>query len=447
MNQPRSCYVGLDLGSQGHEVVVCDEAGQRIHRFGIGRGKGGWERLRHEIDVLIGSEGQAVYTVEAAQNFWQELIHPLHAAGESVYLVDPTKCSDLRKFYHRHTKTDSIDALATARLPLTDRNLRAVWVGTAEQESLRRLCRLSWKLTEQMCNHKRRLTTMLEMILPGIGKVWKNVYCNSARLFYRRYLDPVCARRLGRKRLAQILRRRAWGKFSEKAEQKLWDVIINAPELSYRYDDLVLEVQCELDMLEAVERQQQQLRERIDELYCDVDPQRRLETVPGLGAFMAAALTSAIGDIDRWKNADSLVAASGLVPRKKASSGKEKTSQPLSKRGNPQLRCWLYVCAEIVRHYDPELQAFFLRLRKRGLHHKAAICAVAAKLLRRLFAVLRGQKDYKKCAAEQIQASRKKIRESVHEVARRLLKDQPKSPPCVIKKYPPQPLEATGDSV
>jgi hypothetical protein len=265
MSQPRSCYVGLDLGSQGHEVVVCDETGQRIHRFGIGRGKRGWETLRREVGLLVGPEGQAVYAVEAAQNFWQELIHPLHAAGETAYLVDPTKCSDLRKFYHRHTKTDSIDALATARLPLTDRNLRAVWVGTAEQESLRRLCRLSWKLTEQMCNHKRRLTTMLEMILPGVGTVWKNVYCNSARLFYRRYLNPARARRLGRRRLAQILRRRAWGKFSEKAEQKLWDVINNAPELSYRYDDLLLEVQCELDMLEAIERQQQQLRERIDE--------------------------------------------------------------------------------------------------------------------------------------------------------------------------------------
>jgi transposase len=446
MSQPASCYVGLDLGSQGHEVVVCDETGNRIHRFGIGRGKQGRDALQREIGTLVGSQGKAVYAIEAAQNFWQELIHPLHASGETVYLVDPTKCSDLRKFYHRHTKTDSIDALATARLPLNDPNLRPVWVGTAEQESLRRLCRLSWKLTEQMCNHKRRLTTMLEMVLPGIGKVWKNLYCGSARLFYRRYLDPSRARRLGRKRLAQILRRRAWGKFSEKAEQKLWDVISNAPELSYRYDDLILEVQCELDLLEAIEKQQQRLRERIDELYCEIDPERRLETVPGLGHFLAAALTSAIGDVDRWKNADSLVAASGLVPRKKASSGREKANQPLSKRGNPQLRCWLYVSAEIVRHYDPELQAFFLRLRKRGLHHKAAICAVGAKLLRRLYVVLRDQKDYKKCASEQIRQSRKTVRESVHEVALRLLKDKPDTPSCGAEEYPAQPLEANRES-
>ncbi len=434
MNANPRFLVGLDLGSRGHEVVICDEEGDRVRRFSIGRGRGGQEQLQREVSEILAGGGRAEYVVEAAQNFWQEVIHPLHAAGERVYLVDPTKCSDLRKFYSRHTKTDTIDAHATARLPLTDRALRSVWVGTPEQESLRRLCRLSWKLTEQMCNQKRRVSTMLEMVLPGIGEVWKNNYCGSARLFFRRYLDPQRARRLGRKRLGQILRRRAYGKFSLEAEEKLWAVIQNAPELRYRYDDLMLEVQCELDLLEDLERRQQVLRERIAELYAEVDPSHRLEHVPGLGYFLAAALTSAIGDVRRWGSADSLVAASGLVPRKKASSGHEKANQPLTKRGDPQLRCWLYVSAEIVRHYDPELQAFFLRLRRRGLPHKAAICAVAAKLLRRLFAVLRDQSEYRRAEQERIGNGKKPVRESVHEVAEELLKDKPDEASCASPK-------------
>lgn len=137
--------VGFDLGSRGHEVVICDEQGERVRRFSIGRGRGGQEQLQQEVSEVLagGGGGRAEYVVEAAQNFWQEVIHPLHAAGERVYLVDPTKCHDLRKFYSRHTKTDTIDAHATARLPLTDRALRPVWVGAPEQESLRRLCRLS----------------------------------------------------------------------------------------------------------------------------------------------------------------------------------------------------------------------------------------------------------------------------------------------------------------
>jgi transposase len=418
-------YVGLDLGSREHEVAVCDPEGREVHSFKMPRGREGHRVLREEVDRCVPSVARAVYLVEAAGNLWQEVVHPLEAAGEDVCVLSPVKCSDLRKFYRRHTKTDAIDALATARVGVSDHDLRRAWVGTPEQESLRRLCRLSWKLSMEGRDKKRRLAALLELVLPGIGKVWRNRYCNSARLFYRRYLDPAKARRLGRKRLGEVLRRRAWGKFSEKKLAQLWSVIENAPELQYRYDDLVLEVRCELDGLEAIERRREMLMERIEELYTGVDPAHRLESVPGLGGFLGAALTSAVGDVGRWSGADQLVASSGLVPRKRASSGREKANQRLTKYGDPMLRSWLYVAAELVRHYDPELQAFYMRLRRRGKHHNTAICAVATKLLRRIYAVLRDETTYRVIAEARIHNAEKPVRESVNEVAQALLKDQP----------------------
>jgi transposase len=415
-------YFGFDLGGQGHEVCVCSEDGSVVGRFELERGQAGWRRLQREASRQVPSGGRAVYLIEAAQNLWQEVVHPLSAAGEEVYLLNPIKCSDLRKFYRRHTKTDVIDAQATAQVARADQGLKPVYVGSAAEESLRRLCRLSWKLSQELGDHKRRMSTLLEMVLPGIGKVWKNRYCGSARLFYGRYLDPRRARRLGRKRLAEILRRRAWGKFNESMEERLWSVIENAPALSYNYEDLQLEMCCELDGLAALERRQRELQERICELYGEVDPRHLLESVPGLGPFFAAAITASIGRIDRWQNANQLVAYSGLVPRKKASSGKDKLGQPLTKKGCPQLRSWLYVAAEIIRHHDPQMQAFFRRLRKRGTHHKAAICALAAKLLRRIYAVLKSGQAYQVVQTAEL-AEEKPVRESVHEVAR-LLKDR-----------------------
>jgi len=416
-------YVGFDLGGGCHEVAVCDGRGTQVGRFTMPRGRRGLEALWSEVKELTPAGAHVVYLVEAVQNFWQEVVHPLDAAGAEVCLLSPVKCSDMRKFYRRHTKTDAIDALATARVGVSDHELRRAWVGTPEQESLRRLCRLAWKLSQEARNHKRRLAMLLEMVLPGMGDVWKNRYCGSARLFYRRYLDPARARRLGRKRLGEMLRRRAWGKFSEEALGKLWAVIENAPELRYRYDDLMFEVQCELDGLEAIERRHEALTERIEELYHEVDASHRLESVPGLGGFLGAAITSAIGDVRRWRGVDQLVASSGLIPRKKASSGHEKMNQRLTKQGDPMLRSWLYVGAELVRHYDPELQAFYLRLTRRGLHHKGAICAVATKLLRRSYAVLRDGVDYRVLAEARIRDAEKPVRMSVHEVAQALLRD------------------------
>jgi transposase len=177
--------------------------------------------------------------------------------------------------------------------------------------------------------------------------------------------------------------------------------------------------------LEAIEKRRKVVSERIEELYNEVDPEHLLESVPGLGGFHGAALTSAIGDVSRWKNAGKLVASSGLVPRKKSSSDRDKANQRLTKYGDPMLRSWLYVAAELVRHYDPELQAFYLQLKRRGKHHKTAICAVATKLLRRIYAVLGDGVRYRVLAKERLSNKEKPVRESVYEAAQALLKDKP----------------------
>jgi hypothetical protein len=98
-------------------------------------------------------------------------------------------------------------------------------------------------------------------------------------------------------------------------------------------------------------------------------------------------------------------------------------NQPLTKHGDPTLRGCLYVAAEIARHYDPELRAFHQRLTRRGKHYKQASYALAARILRRCFSLLRSVQSYQVGHHEQLALSRdagKNIRESVCEVAARL---------------------------
>jgi hypothetical protein len=67
--------------------------------------------------------------------------------------------------------------------------------------------------------------------------------------------------------------------------------------------------------------------------------------------------------------------------------------------------------------------AFHVRLRARGKHYKQASCALAAKILRRCWAVLREQRAYlvkHHTTLEQARQEGTTIRESVHEVAERL---------------------------
>jgi transposase len=435
-------YVGVDLGGKFHQVQVTAADGSRLGgSFRIGRGRAGLMALQQGVRAAAGEDAEAIYTIEATPNYWQELVHPLRRAGATVYLVSPAKTRALRTFYRRHTKTDTVDAAATSRLPSVDPALHPAVVGDVRYESLRRLVRQSWQLREAMANRKRRVMSRVLMVYPGYDEVFRDRYCGASLLFCRRYLDPAKARRLGRTRLATLLRKRALGKFDAARAARLWAVIENAPELSIAYDDLQRVVNLDLDLLAAEAAAQQELRERIAELYSEVDPDTRLTTLPGLGDFLAAAVTAFIAEPGRFRNADEVVALSGLCPRQKSSAGSDTANQPLTKQGDPTLRSCLYVAAEIARHYDPELRAFHARLRARGKHYKQASCALAAKILRRCWAVLRSQRAYvvehHATLAQQQQAG-KTVRESVHEVAERL-NDNGGVPSPATKARPTRP--------
>jgi transposase len=418
-------YTGVDLGGAFHQVQVTNAAGERLGKsFRIGRGKAGLAAMREGLRRVAGDDVEAVYTVEATQNYWLELVHPLQRAGATVYLVSPAKSTALRRFYRRHTKNDAIDAEALSRLPVVDPKLRPASLSAPKWDMLRRLVRQSWLLKGQMANRKRRIMGRVLMVYPGYESVFRDRYCGSSLLFCRRYLDPAKARRLGRRRLSVLMRKRALGKFDELRAERLWQVIENAPDLNLCYDDLQLLVNQDLDLLEAEERSQQALRERIAELYGELDPSTRLTTVPGLGDYLAAAITAFIGEPGRCTNADQVVALSGLCARLKSSAGTETANQPLTQHGDPVLRGCAYLAAEICRHYDPELRAFHRRLTARGKHYKQASCALAAKILRRSFALLRDQRDYQVAHQEELVRTQseegKTVRASVHEVAERL---------------------------
>jgi len=149
-------YVGVDLGGKFHQVQVTTADGARLGpSFRIGRGREGLAALQQGVLAAAGRDADAIYTIEATQNFWQELVHPLRRAGATVYLVSPSKTTALRTFYRRHTKTDTIDAEATSRLPSVDPTLHPAVVGDERFDALRRLVRQSWQLREAMANSPR----------------------------------------------------------------------------------------------------------------------------------------------------------------------------------------------------------------------------------------------------------------------------------------------------
>lgn len=113
----------------------------------------------------------------------------------------------------------------------------------------------------------------------------------------------------------------------------------------------------------------------------DGDVFQRLQTIPGIGPFVAACLIGEIQDMVRFKQAKQLIAYVGLDPRVRQSGHSLNSTGQLTKRGTPHARRAIFLAANVARQRDPYCKAYYEKKRNEGKSYTVANCAVARKLL------------------------------------------------------------------
>lgn len=106
-----------------------------------------------------------------------------------------------------------------------------------------------------------------------------------------------------------------------------------------------------------------------------------LQTIPGIGPFVAACLLSEIQDMTRFKRQKQLVAYLGLDPRIRQSGHTLNATGRLTKRGTPHGRRAIFIAASVARRFDPSCKAYYDKKRAEGKSYTVATCAVARRLL------------------------------------------------------------------
>jgi transposase len=123
---------------------------------------------------------------------------------------------------------------------------------------------------------------------------------------------------------------------------------------------------------------------------------RRLATIPGIGVINATALLAAIGDGSAFAKGRDLAAWLGLTPRQHSTGGKTKLLG-ISKRGNGYLRKQLIHGARAAMPHlaaKPNQLGAWLQNMLTRAHPNVVVVALAAKLARIAWAVLRHEKDF-----------------------------------------------------
>lgn len=114
-----------------------------------------------------------------------------------------------------------------------------------------------------------------------------------------------------------------------------------------------------------------------------------------MGPVTVPVVRAYLGDASQFSDSKKAAAYVGLNPSTWESGLMVSPSRPITKEGPPELRLAFYLAANVARQIDPQLAAFYQRMMcERGHHHTQATCAVAPKLVCRVWATLTSRTPY-----------------------------------------------------
>lgn len=337
--------IGIDIAKRIFQIHGIDKNGKTILKKKL---------MRDQVLIFMANLPKALVGMEACggANHWAREITKL---GHEVKLIAP----QFVKPYVKTNKNDQADAEAICEA-VSRPSMKFVPIKSIEQQDILSIHRVRERLVKNrtaLANEIRGLLLEFGLIIPqGINKITV--------------------------KLTEIL---DGGRLSQ---------------LSYKtFSDLKEEF---LDNDKKIK----ELEKRLKQISHDNENHGKLMAIPGIGLITATALIASIGNATNFENGRQLSAWLGLVPKQYSSGGKQKLLG-ISKRGDVYLRNLLIHGARSLfqsrvgaskesnklEKNNSKFTDWMINLQlRRG--YNTSVVAVANKLARVVFSVLRGNQTY-----------------------------------------------------
>lgn len=371
------CVIGLDVHqAQITACAIVEEAdgGIRIEQ----RQFGAFKRDRRALAEWAAALCPDQVVMESTGIYWKSPYAALEAAGIRALVVNARHVKNVPG-----RKTDVGDAqwLATlARAGL----LRGSFIPPAMMRELRLVSRQRQRLVGQLASEKNRLHKVLTDGGIRLGVVVSDLHGQSARAMVKALIEgkaPHEVLELASKRL-------------KASREELFDALQGEMTASHCFvlDELMRHI-------EEIETRIARFDARLLEgLAGERNTLALLQTLPGVDLIGAAMLLVEIGgDMDAFGSADRLASWVGICPGNNESAGKRKSGRV--RKGNLYVRRLLcefaHAASRTTSVFKSKFQALIVR---RG--HKRSIVALAHKILRTIFFMLKRREHYRDSATD-----------------------------------------------
>ncbi len=400
--------VGIDLACAGEHKVCClDEEAQPYDGFTFITSSEGLARLEERIFT-----GRANPTIvfEPTGLAWLQVAIYLKARHPNCHLVrvQARKVVALRKYIHRSSKSDKIDALTLAKMPFIDaERLEDLYLPPAKIYTMQRLARQRKLLESSIGAHKTRIGSIIDGYLPGLRQTFSDPWSMHARAFFSSRLNPMDIIRSSERALHVFLtKERGHGKADTTESHRVYATckdIATIYKLSKQagtidddfFADLQDEISREFRIVTMLEAESEGIAKRLEQLYNELHPSGNLQTIPGVGEHTAPIFLATIGDPARFRSQAAFANYSGVVPAANQSSASEAKGLSMTKAGPATLKWALFQSSQIGRRCDPQLAwVYYREMVHNGKNHRQAMGAVMSHLGARILSVLRENKPY-----------------------------------------------------
>ena len=390
-------FVGIDWGSEAHQVMVVDGARAAVHERRVRHTGSEVAALAHWLLGLANGVGAGVaVALEIPRG---PVVDALLAAGLHVYAINPKQLDRFRdRFTVAGAKDDRRDARVLATSLVTDRaafrrldpdDARVVQlreVSRLEEDLEADLCRLSNRLREQLY----RLAPDLLTLCPGADEPWLWALLEQMP-------TPAAAARISRAALARILAEHRIRRISADALLALVraPAFVLAPGVVEAVADHIAVLLPRLRLTHDQQRQCAARVERLLEELAQTEEHRDvaiLRSLPGIGRKVSATMLAEAAGLLAVRDYYGLRAHAGTAPLTKQSGKRREVHM---RHGcNQRLRQAMHYWAQTSVRHDARAGAQYARLRARGCSHARALRGVADRLLAVLIAMLRSQTLY-----------------------------------------------------
>lgn len=357
-------YVGMDIHKDTHTACLTNCFGQVLLEKEIKNSKEDFGQLVKRVEQLSKeSRLKPIFGLEDSYGNGLRLATFLKRQRFEVKMVSPVLVDRERKYETHPEKSDSLDALGVAKVLIQRIDSLPNYSITPEDELSKEIKELVLD-REFLVKEQTRLKNQLHYILhksygSNYRQLFKGTFSLKALKYWHRYPLP---------------------------KKSLDDGLINCRAI------LKNQIRRKIKRLLTIKQEIKQINQESEALIQEMG--QKVETMPGCGKILAAAVLAEVRNINRFNSPNSLAKYAGLCPKEK-SSGKSRKHLK-SQSGNRRLNKAIHRIAlsQISRYGNPHAKEYFQRKISEGKTKTQALRCLKRRLCDIIYMMLKYRTEY-----------------------------------------------------